>query len=215
MLGYSDLLLCTPLNRNSRNWRRESDSMPGVPSRWWPACSALPNKARPPWLPWISIPCCAPPSNSRNLSGRLSRSKCAPSIPGSCCSFRGDSNQLLQVCVQIINDALHAVGHQRQPDSNHRRRAQKTASPSSTFPMPPAAKQPNSRKPSEGEDQTLSGLGLSACQGILQQHHGRIRLAAGPERRNHNPHRIPVITPAPEKSSDPGVPVMWQPQPFA
>ncbi|MGB6331952.1 MAG: hypothetical protein WBF41_09295, partial [Candidatus Sulfotelmatobacter sp.] len=63
--------------------------------------------------------------------------------------------------------------------------------------------------------ETLSGLGLSACQGILQQHQGRIlwrqdRIVGTTIRVE-----IPVIAPEPEKSSDPGVPVMWRSQPFA
>jgi K+-sensing histidine kinase KdpD len=66
-------------------------------------------------------------------------------------------------------------------------------------------------------DQTLSGLGLNACQGILQQHHGRIFCQRNADAGIAIRVELPVISPAaaPEKSTPEGVPVLWSPQPSA
>ena len=59
------------------------------------------------------------------------------------------------------------------------------------------------------------GLGLSACQGILQEHHGQI----SQERRENGTlllrMELPVTESAPVKPKDSTVPVMWQSQPYA
>jgi signal transduction histidine kinase len=131
---------------------------------------------------------------------------------------RGDSNQLLQVCVQIINDALHAVGQQGSRTLTiaaeckngiaiiHISDASLSASRNQTL---------GNAAPDLNCPETLSGLGLSACQGILQQHQGRILWQQDRNVGTTIRVEIPVIPPHPDKSSDPGVPVMWQPQPFA
>jgi hypothetical protein len=59
------------------------------------------------------------------------------------------------------------------------------------------------------------GLGLSACQGILQDHRGQISR----ERREDGAIllrvELPVTESAPAKAKDSTVPVRWQSQPFA
>ena len=102
----------------ARTGGEESGSTSGAPSLWWPACSVLPGKARPRWLPWISRLCCAPPLNSRNRNGKLSTSKCAP-------TFRRPASRAGRF--QPVAPGLH-TNHQRrvvrrgpapQPDSAH------------------------------------------------------------------------------------------------
>jgi signal transduction histidine kinase len=127
---------------------------------------------------------------------------------------RGDSNQLLQVCVQIINDALHAVDQRRSRTltiTADRRDGTAIINISDAS----LASSAQTEERTFAVPETLSGLGLSACQGILQQHHGRIlwqqdRIAGTTIRVE-----LPVILPTPEKSTEAGVPVMWQPQSFA
>ena len=67
--------------------------------------------------------------------------------------------------------------------------------------------------------QTISGLGLSACKGILHQHHGQILLEQKPNSGFTIRVEIPIIPPAlalgKEKSTEAASPGMWQPQPFA
>jgi light-regulated signal transduction histidine kinase (bacteriophytochrome) len=59
------------------------------------------------------------------------------------------------------------------------------------------------------------GLGLSACRGILQEHHGQI----SQERREDGTVllrvELPVTESVPAKPKDSTVPVMWQSQPYA
>jgi two-component system nitrogen regulation sensor histidine kinase NtrY len=136
-------------------------------------------------------------------------------LPQELLLVRGDSNLLLQVCVQIINDALHAVGqHSGRTLTIAAQRDQDVAiiTISGTSPVgSPSENQPGNSAESE-DDQTLSGLGLSACQGILQQHQGRIQWQQDRNVGTTVRVELPVIPPAPEKSTE-GVPVTWQPQP--
>jgi C4-dicarboxylate-specific signal transduction histidine kinase len=128
---------------------------------------------------------------------------------------RGDSNQLLQVCVQVINDALHAVN---QYSSRTLTIAAESKDGLAIISISDIGLADASATNEESEgDQTLSGLGLSACQGILQQHHGRILWQQNRSTGTNIRIEIPVIPPAQEKekSTQAGVPVMWQPQPFA
>jgi signal transduction histidine kinase len=130
---------------------------------------------------------------------------------------RGDSNQLLQVCVQIINDALHAVSQRsRRTLAISAGRKNETAviiisdagTAENVQSLGPLAADPAFAK-------TLSSLGLSACQGILQQHSGRILCqqdwSAGIAIRVE----LPLFSMAWEKSGGVGAPVTLQPQPFA
>ena len=135
-------------------------------------------------------------------------------LPQELLLVRGDSNQLLQVCVQIINDALHAVG--QHPGRTLTIAAERNTdlaiiNISDTGP----AGSPYVNDPVSEEDHTLSGLGLSACQGILLQHQGRILWQQDRNLGTTIRVELPVIPPPleQEKSAEAGVPVMWQPQP--
>src|SRR5208337_2226239 len=131
---------------------------------------------------------------------------------------RGDSNQLLQVCVQIINDALHVVGQHgsRTLNISAERRNGNAILHFSDVSLDASRDQPlGNAAPDLNSPETLSGLGLSACQGILQQHQGRVLWQQDRNVGTTIRVEIPVIPPVPQQSSDPGVPVMWQPQPFA
>jgi K+-sensing histidine kinase KdpD len=120
---------------------------------------------------------------------------------------------LLQVCVQIINDALYAVGQRRN------RTLTITAECKDGLAIinicDTSLANESAENEEKEEDQTISGLGLSACQGILQQHDGRILWEQDRRAGTNVRVEIPVICAAPEQSTEAGVPVMWQPQPFA
>jgi signal transduction histidine kinase len=133
---------------------------------------------------------------------------------------RGDSNQLLQVCVQIINDALHVAG---QHGSRTLTITAECASGAAIIHISDASLAAAKHQilgdaaPNLDSQETLSGLGLRACQVILQQHNGRILWRQDRNVGTTIRVEIPVIAPELEKerSSPSGVPVMWQPQPFA
>jgi C4-dicarboxylate-specific signal transduction histidine kinase len=125
---------------------------------------------------------------------------------------QGDSNQLLQVCIQIINDALYAVGQHRSRTLIIATECNDGLAIINISDVCSAACSAEEKE----EDQALSGLGLSACKGILQQHHGRILWRQDRSTGTNIRVEIPVIPPAEkEKSSQAGVPVMWQAQPYA
>jgi C4-dicarboxylate-specific signal transduction histidine kinase len=137
-------------------------------------------------------------------------------LPSQLLLVRGDSNQLLQVCVQIINDALHAV-YQESSRALTIAAECKNGFAVITIADSGCAFEVIERQSAIESDQTLSGLGLNACQGILQQHHGRIFCQRQPNAGIAIRIELPVIPPAlvPEKSTPEGVPVLWSPQPSA
>ncbi len=137
----------------------------------------------------------------------------------------GDSNQLLQVLVQTLGNALYAVDEAGNQTLTIATKLQsgiasidisdcgaEAAARSEEKALGNTPPDPDSLRP-------LSGLGLSACQGILQQHRGRIlwenEQNAGVAIRIE----IPVIPRAAQKASEKSAPAelpgMWQSQPFA
>ena len=222
MLGYSDLLLTTPLSpeqhelagKIGQQVRRTKSLVASLLSfaRQSPAAMATVDLKT---LLRTAVKLSQPQWQALNLEVRTEFSP-DPLI------VRGDSNQLLQVCVQVVNDALYAVGQ-------HRSRTLTIATESkdgfaiinisdaglAADSADTASAEAASAETKE-EDQALSGLGLSACQGILQQHHGRILWRQDRSTGTNIRVEIPVIPPLEkEKSSEAGVPVMWQPQPYA
>ncbi|MGC2022835.1 MAG: histidine kinase dimerization/phospho-acceptor domain-containing protein [Candidatus Sulfotelmatobacter sp.] len=218
MLGYSDLLLCTPLSpeqselagRIGQHARRTRSLVASLLSfaKQGPAAMAPVDLNT---LLRTAVKLSQPQWQALKIDVRTE-------YPQELLLVRGDSNQLLQVCVQIINDALHAVGQHGSRTLNitaENRNGTATIHISDANPADTTNQTLGNAAPDLDSPETLSGLGLSACQGILQQHHGRIlwrqdRIVGTTIRVE-----IPVIAPEPEKSSDPGVPVMWRSQPFA
>ena len=137
-------------------------------------------------------------------------------LPQELLLVRVDSNQLLQVCVQIINDALHAVDQQKGRTLVIAAQRKEPIVVVTISDGESGHRSPGVSEKDAGEKhQTLSGLGLSACQGILRQHQGRIFLKQEPGAGIFICVELPVIPAPPEKSAATGVPVMWQPQSFA
>lgn len=215
LLGYSDLLLTTTLNpeqhelaaRIGQHVRRTKSLVASLLSfaRQGPSAMAPVDLKT---LLRTTVKLSQPQWQALNIEVRTEFSQ-DPLV------VQGDSNQLLQVCIQIINDALYAVGQ-------HRSRtliiATECKDGLAIINISDAGSAAGSDEEKE-EDQALSGLGLSACKGILQQHHGRILWRQDRNTGTNIRVEIPVIPPAQEKdkekSSASGVPVMWQPQPYA
>ena len=136
----------------------------------------------------------------------------------------GDSNQLLQVCVQTLSNALHTmdeIGNRTLTVATKLDNGIASIEISDAITAEAAAGGQNplgNSPPDLDSAKPLSGLGLSACQGILQQHRGRILWRQDRNAGATIRIEIPVIHPATEKAPAPppaGVPVMWQSQPFA
>jgi signal transduction histidine kinase len=123
---------------------------------------------------------------------------------------RGDSNQLLQVCVQITNDALSAVDQLQScklivSAESIGETAVIQISDDKSLP-------PEENNPASGE--IFSSLGLNACQAILKQHRGRLLCPEDAQSGVVIRVELPLITPSQEKSNEAAMPA-WQTQPFS
>jgi signal transduction histidine kinase len=125
----------------------------------------------------------------------------------------GDSNQLLQVCLQLIASCLHALGESGGGVLSVATERQDDAAALVIECM--ATPAPNGSMARDNARDNENGLGLSACLGILQEHHGQIST----ERRADGAIALRVEIPAAESvapsSKDSTVPVLWQSQPYA
>ncbi len=124
---------------------------------------------------------------------------------------RGDSNQLLQVCVQIINDALHAVD---QRCSHTLSIAAQHEEDFAVILVSDTNISSEERDDSFAAAEILSSLGLSACQGILRQHHGRILCQQDPNTGIAIRVELPLMSSLPQKSTGAAILATWEPQPF-
>ena len=210
MLGYSDLLLTTPLTpeqselaaRIGQHARRTRSLVASLLSfaKQGPAAMALLDLNT---LLRTAVKLSQPQWQGLNIEVHAE-------LPQELLLVRGDSNQLLQVCIQIINDALHAVS---QYSSRTLTIAAERKDSTAVITISDGS---FAAGPSDNpDDTTLSGLGLNACQGILQQHQGRIFCRQDSTGGIAIRVELPVIPAAQEKSTATGVPVMWQPQPSA
>jgi signal transduction histidine kinase len=217
MLGYSDLLLTTPLSPE----QQELAARIGQQARRTRSLVAsLLSFAKQGPLTLGSVDLCALLRTAVKLSQPQWQGlniEVRTEFPHELLLVRGDSNQLLQVSVQIINDALHVVNQRSSRTltlSAKREDGIAIITVSDSSPADGAVVN-ESGQAAIADDQTLSGLGLSACQGILQQHRGRIISRQDSTGINIRV-ELPVIPAAPqEQSSQDGVPVMWQTQPSA
>jgi signal transduction histidine kinase len=209
MLGYSDLLLVTPLNPEQKELaekigqhvRRSKSLVASLLSfaKQGPATMAPVDMNT---VLRTAVKLSQPQWQALKIEVNTELQADLPLV-------RGDSNQLLQVCVQILNHALNGV------DQRAGRTLHVTAHDQDGLVVVGISSASAANPAQNDEDLTLSGVGLSACQGILRQHQGRIFRQQDQTHGNSIRIELPVIPPPPEKSTGDGVPVMWRPQPFA
>ncbi|HEX4784340.1 MAG TPA: histidine kinase dimerization/phospho-acceptor domain-containing protein [Candidatus Sulfotelmatobacter sp.] len=126
----------------------------------------------------------------------------------------GDSNQLLQVCLQLLGNCLHVLseggGHVLTITSERVGETSVLQIATETKPGKPSEGSAPSA-PLDAED----NLGLNACQGIIHEHRGQILR----ERREDGALllrvELPITQSAPSRTKESTVPVMWQPRPYA
>jgi two-component system NtrC family sensor kinase len=220
MLGYSDLLLNTPLNadqqalatRIGQHVRRTKSLVASLLSfaKQSPVALSSVNLAtllltavRLSQAQWKSL--------NIEISTRFQ-----PDTP----PIMGDSNQLLQVCMQILNSAIHTADQQNSRGLTityeHREGVVTVdvfdAKSASYTTLSPLSFCENS---SPETADPLSGLGLSACRGMLQQHHGTIVALHSKDKGFSIRVELPIIPPSPAGLPVPSVPIRWLSQPFA
>jgi len=126
----------------------------------------------------------------------------------------GDSNQLLQVCLQLIGNCLHVLSERDRSvlTVSTEQNAGTCLLQIATQALPPVGTE---QKPVCSPVDPEDALGMSACQGILQEHHGRVFR----ERREDGSlllcMELPAAVPNPRTAKEPTVPVMWQSLPYA
>ncbi len=127
----------------------------------------------------------------------------------------GDSNQLFQVCLQLVSNSLHVLserGGRMLTVSTERQDCtavlQITTEPVRTGLASPSQTDSDSSNPEDG-------LGLSACQGILQEHRGQVVCERHEDGAMLLRVELPITDSVPSKSKNSTVPVMWQSQPYA
>ncbi|HZC24574.1 MAG TPA: hypothetical protein VE866_14625, partial [Candidatus Binatia bacterium] len=124
----------------------------------------------------------------------------------------GDSNQLLQVCLQLLGNSLHLLADQRGRIVNVTTEGRDgVCLLQISIPGAPAS-------PGDAvalDDYAEDALALSACQGILQEHHGQIirEYSEGAMRLRVE---LPAIDPITSTTAaESKAPALWQSQPFA
>ena len=140
------------------------------------------------------------------------RTQFDPALP----KVLGDSNQLLQVSLQLVANCLHVLSERggRTLTVSTEQQSGKCILRIATEPVPSRPAEDASTSQIDPED----GLGLAACQGILHEHQGKISR----ERREDGAILLRVELPMIEsvavqnkESSDSTVPMLWPTQPFA
>jgi signal transduction histidine kinase len=225
MLGYSDILLTTPLNPEQRELagrigqqvRRTKSLVASLLSF---------AKQNPAALAPVDI------NTLLRTAIKLSQAQWQThkielhtELDADLPPVMGDSNQLLQVFVQTLGNALFAVdeaGNRTLTVATKVHNGIASIDISDTGAEEPVSseKKPlGNILPNPDSARPLSGLGLSACQGILQQHRGRILWEQEQSASIAIRIEIPIIPPAAQKTSEnstsAGLPGMWQSQPFA
>ena len=212
MLGYSDLLLSTPLTAEQQplaakigQYVRRTKSLVASLISFARPVHSLKTPVDLNTLARTAIQLTQ--SNWKALDVQV-RTQFDSSLP----QVSGDSNQLLQVCIQLLANCLHLLSERggkvltlSTRKSNGFCCLQITTE---TTDHPDAAVVGSAL---ELED----SLGLSACQGILQEHRGQITR----ERRENGVlvfgMEIPPAPPITGSQKQTTVPVQWQSQPFA
>lgn len=120
---------------------------------------------------------------------------------------RGDSNRLLQLFSQVIHDALSAADQCGSHSLDVIAESRDGVAVVTIYDAEGAS--------GAGRDPTLSGLGLSACQNILQQHQGRILWRREPNERACIQIELPIIPAGQGKSIPAGAQAVRQPPSFA
>jgi C4-dicarboxylate-specific signal transduction histidine kinase len=222
MLGYSDLLISTPLggdqlalaSRIGQEVRRTRSLVASLLSFAKPGPSALAS------VNLVTLLCTA----VRLSQPRWKSLKVAvdtdfqPNMP----QIMGDSNQLLQICMQLLNSAMNAIDHQNS------RRLTVTCehkaglalihifdSTRTTYSLASQLGTQSGEAPRVSTLDALSSLGLSPCQGILRQYQGNIFARLDERYGLAIRVELPVTPPRLEKSPAAALPAVWQPQPYA
>lgn len=213
MLGYSDLLRSTPLSREQQtiasrigqHARRTKSLVASLISFARPAPSLKTQLD----LNTLARTAIQLTQSNWNAQGVKIHTQLDVALP----KVLGDSNQLLQVCVQLLTNSLHILSERGgtvltlSTAQNSGVCRLEIISEVRAVPAPAA----NENSELDPED----SLGLSACQGILHEHRGQVTR----ERKDTGALlfsvEIPAAPSAATTEKPTSVPELWQSQPYA
>ena len=123
----------------------------------------------------------------------------------------GDSNQLLQVCLQLLGNGLHVLSERggRVLEVSTKTSDAVCSLQIATEPIP--GFKAGEASPSKEE----YGLGLAACEGILREHEGQISQQLRKDGALLLSVGLPVAQTVQVKAKEATVPVLWQSRPYA
>jgi len=208
MLGYSDLLLNTELTprqqpqvaKIGRDIRRTKSLVASLISfaRQGPAPKSPLDVNT---LIRTAIKLAQPQLESLHISVRTEFDKELPKV-------LGDANQLLQVCLQLLGNCSNTMGETSTTMLVHTQREEQLCVVS----ISSAALEDATAEQSSGEA-TESAQGLSACQGIIQEHGGTIARLRTADGKCLLRVKLPALVSAPPREAT--LPGSWQVRPFA
>lgn len=212
MLGYSDLLLSTPLTSEQQtlaakigHYARRTKSL----------VASLISFARP--TPSLKTPLdlntlARTAIQLTHSSWKALDVKTHTQFDVALPKVLGDSNQLLQVCVQLLTNSLHILS-ERGGKVLTLSTAQNSGSCRLQI-ISDATNVPAAEAEAAPID-TEGSLGLSACQGILQEHRGQVTQEWRENGALLFSVEIPAAPSAATVEKQAIVPVLWQSQPYA
>ena len=122
----------------------------------------------------------------------------------------GDSNQLLQVCLQLLGNGLHALSERGGRVLTVTTKTDGAVCCLRVATEPVQELEGNKRRSASEED----SVGLAACEGILREHQGHISQKWREDGALLLQVDLPVFQPV-ATTKDASVPVLWQSQPYA
>ena len=125
----------------------------------------------------------------------------------------GDSNQLLQVCLQLVGNCLHGLSERGGTVLNVRTEQSGNLC-ILEFACETFAKTGSTNQASSSIDE-VDSLGLAACLGILQEHQGQVRREEREDRHLVLSVALPAAKMAAASPKESTVPVLWQSRPYA
>jgi signal transduction histidine kinase len=220
MLGYSDMLLSTPLTPDQQplaatigQYVRRTKSLVASLISF---ARQAPAPKGPVDLNTLARTAVKLTQSQWEALGIEIRIQFDPALP----KVLGDSNQLFQVCLQLVSNSLHVLSERggRTLTVSTERQAGAAVLQIATEPTPSATGALH-RSSSPDHDQDSAdpgdGLGLSACQGILHEHRGHVLCHRHPDGAMLLRVELPATESVPSQAKNSTVPVMWQSQPYA
>jgi len=215
MLGYSDLLLSTPLTAEQEplaakigQYVRRTKSLVASLISFARQAPAPKSPVDLNTLARTAVKLTQPQWETLKIEVR-------PQFDAELPKVLGDSNQLLQVCLQLVGNCLHTMSERggKVLTVSTSREPGASVLQLSTGSLAATHAEMDTASPVDLQD----SLGLSACQGILQEHRGLMSREIRQDGTMSLRVELPSLERAPAKSKEKEstVPVLWQSRPFA